>query len=81
MGGLMPHRCFTGQAVVSDIVEAWMWRDPEAIIEPLLRRSERADVAATKQAAALVPRPARVVRDRYYTMWRRLHVKHLMKGR
>jgi hypothetical protein len=61
---------------MADIVEAWMWRNPEEIIERLLVNSARQDA----------PRPvihvaARENRDRYYTRARRHRVKQLMKGR
>lgn len=75
-------------AAVSDIVEAWKWRDPEEIIEALLRESGRregkaaavAPIAAVERVRPTV-REGCVKRDRYYTLARRIHVKRLMKGK
>lgn len=62
---------------MSDIVPAWMWRDPGEIIETLLQISARSE----RRGEAISTRPQRPDRDRYYTQARRLHVKQLMKGR
>jgi hypothetical protein len=61
---------------MADIVESWLWRSPEEIIEPLLRRSDRQVEKAVK--ADVIRAPA--VKDRYYTMARKLYVKQL-RGR
>ena len=63
---------------MSDIVEAWLWRDPGEIIEGLLRRSARLDRRGETISLRL---PDRRPRDRYYTQARRLHLKQLMKGK
>jgi hypothetical protein len=63
---------------MADIVPAWMWRDPQEIIEGLLRISERAESSATPSTGA--PAPNHAPRDRYYTMARRLPVKQLMRS-
>lgn len=63
---------------MADIVPAWMWRDPEEIIEGLLALSSRSSPRLTIGMPAAVPR---VDRDRYYTQARRLHVKQLMRGK
>ena len=68
--------------VMADIVETWMWRDPEEIIERLLARSGRASMRPVITLAQEAARGARGgARDRYYTMARRCHVKQLMRGR
>jgi hypothetical protein len=77
---------------MADIVEAWKWRDPEEIIEALLRESERRDRRATamtesteqgtgRAIGSLTVRGGCAKRDCYYTAARRLHVKRLMKGK
>ena len=60
---------------MSDIVEAWLWRDPGEIIERLQQRTARRRDGV---AAPAIPRPAR---DRYYTQARRVHVKNIMRRR
>jgi hypothetical protein len=63
---------------MADIVPAWMWRDPEEIIEPLLRIAAKKEERA--QAPAAEPAGVSGARDRYYTMARRIHVKQLMRS-
>ena len=64
---------------MSDIVEAWMWRDPGEIIDDLLRRSAR--IERRGEAISMRVVEQRPERDRYYTQARRLHVKQLMRVR
>ena len=64
--------------MMSDIVEAWLWRDPGEIIDGLLRRSDKTERRGEAVSERL---PDRQPRDRYYTQARRLHVKQLMRGR
>lgn len=84
----MPPMLHTPTMKAPDIVEAWLWNDPGEIIEPLMRRTDRLERRARGDAEPLpivnetLSAPnAVVVRDRYYTQARRLHVKHLMRGK
>lgn len=84
----MPPMLHTLPMKAPDIVEAWLWNDPGEIIEPLMRRTDRLERRARADAELLpvvsetlgAPH-AVVVRDRYYTQARRLHVKQLMRGK
>ena len=64
----------------TDIVEAWKWRDPGEMIERLLRDSERLARGPTREKLSLNVVVV-VVRDRYYTLARKCHVKQLMRGK
>lgn len=61
-----------------DIVEAWLWRDPAQIIERLVERSAR-EVARKQNPELWKMECARPARDRYYTLSRRIRIKHLAK--
>lgn len=63
---------------MSDIVESWMWRPPDAeMMDRLLARAPRNN---NREAVPVRP-PAPAIRDRYYTQARRLHVKQLMRDK
>lgn len=65
-------------SMMSDIVEAWLWRDPGEIIEGLLRRAERTE---QRGEAISVRQKRKTIWDAHYRQARRLHVKQLMRGR
>lgn len=57
------------------IAEAWMYRDPQDIVDGLIALHARRD------RTPAMSEPSPVQRDRYYTQARRLHVRQVMKGR
>ena len=59
------------------VVEAWLYRDPGEHCDALLARAARLG----RPSISCSPSPCRVGKDRYYTMFRRFHVRQLMKGR
>lgn len=59
------------------VVEAWLYRDPAEHGDALLARAAKLG----RPSMPCAPVPCRPVRDRYYTMARRVHVKQAMKGR
>lgn len=70
-----------------DIVEAWMWRSPEEIIERLIARNGAGQLRLVSHD---VPREtkrgvdageASAPKDRYYTMARRVHIRALLRGK
>ena len=59
------------------IAEAWTYRDPQEIVDALLRRSG----SVVRRPSCQIEGPAPCVnRDRYYRQARRLHVLQAMKG-
>lgn len=60
-----------------DPCERWMLQPPGDIIEQLIERSSRLSLPKLEITDVSVP----LLRDRYYTQWRRFHVKRSMRGR
>jgi len=61
------------------VAEAWMYRDPQEIVDALVGRSARME--HRPGTPATTPSAPCTNRDRYYRQARRLHVKQAMKGR
>ena len=61
------------------VAEAWMYRDPQEIVDALVGRSARLERGTSSPATSTCAPSTN--RDRYYRQARRLHVKQAMKGR